>query len=60
MSSLPLAIFGAIADSRIRRVLIVPIEYITCISFLGHKEWRFVIYIIPFFNVAAARGAYWL
>jgi len=60
MSSLPLAIVGAISDSRIRRVLIVPVEYITFISLLGHKEWRFVIYTIPFFNVAAARGAYWL
>lgn len=60
MSSLPLAIIGAISDSRIRRVLIVPVEYITFISLLGHKEWRFVIYTIPFFNVAGARGAYWL
>jgi alpha-1,6-mannosyltransferase len=30
------------------------------ISCVGHKEWRFVVYVVPVVNVAAARGARWM
>lgn len=60
MVSLPLSALGAILDVRIRRLLLPCIAYVTAISFLGHKEWRFIIYVVPLFNIAAARGAKWM
>ncbi|TDL25529.1 alpha-1,6-mannosyltransferase subunit [Rickenella mellea] len=60
LSALPLSVLGALCDPRIISLLIpVPI-FVALISILGHKEWRFVIYIVPIMNVAAARGARWL
>jgi alpha-1,6-mannosyltransferase len=34
--------------------------FVTLISFQGHKEWRFVAYVIPVVNLAAANGASYL
>ena len=59
-TSLPLAAIGAIIDHRIRSLLIPSISFVFLLSFLGHKEWRFLVYVIPVFNVAAARGAAYL
>ncbi|KAF9533988.1 Alg9-like mannosyltransferase family-domain-containing protein [Crepidotus variabilis] len=36
--------------------LIPYISMIVLLSFLGHKEWRFVMYVVPAFNVGAAVG----
>lgn len=60
LSAAPLSAFGFISDSRIRTLLVSPIAFVLLISLLGHKEWRFVVYTIPLFNVAGARGLYWL
>jgi alpha-1,6-mannosyltransferase len=60
LGSLPLSILGGIVDHRIRSLLFAPVVFIVLISYLGHKEWRFVIYTVPLFNVAAARGAGWI
>ncbi|TFK49730.1 alpha-1,6-mannosyltransferase subunit [Heliocybe sulcata] len=60
LSAYPLSIIGALADGRIRELLFAPVVFINLISALGHKEWRFVIYVVPAFNIAAARGARWL
>lgn len=51
---------GAILDKRIRGLLVPYVAFIMLISGLGHKEWRFVIYSVPAFNISAARGANWL
>lgn len=64
MFSLPLAIFAFI-DSRARRslrgwqaVLVLPAAIMVLgMSCLGHKEWRFIAYVVPLVNVIAAFGA---
>jgi len=60
LGSLPLALLGAVLDDRIRALIIPPVMFIGLISGLGHKEWRFIIYVVPLFDIAAARGARWM
>lgn len=51
---------GAGIDRRMRQLLVPFIAFVALISCLGHKEWRFVVYVIPVLNVAASRAAVWL
>lgn len=44
--SIPLAVF-----------LFLPAVHVGLLSALGHKEWRFVAYVVPLLNVLAAVGA---
>ncbi|KZT01550.1 glycosyltransferase family 22 protein [Laetiporus sulphureus 93-53] len=60
LSSLPLSLIGFLSDSRIRAHLLPTIAFLLLISGLDHKEWRFVVYVVPIFNIAAARGAAWM
>ena len=57
LSSTLLAAIGFLADSRLSGLVVQALSFVICLSFLGHKEWRFVIYVVPLLNVAAARGA---
>lgn len=49
--------FGFARNARIRSVVQPAIGFVLLMSFLGHKEWRFVVYVVPMLNVAAAHGA---
>ncbi|KAI0366186.1 hypothetical protein BV20DRAFT_972227 [Pilatotrama ljubarskyi] len=60
LSALPLSVLGAALDRRIRGLLVSYLAFLVLISGLGHKEWRFIIYVVPALNIAAARGANWL
>ena len=51
---------GLLLDGRVRGLMVPYLSFVALISGLAHKEWRFVIYVVPAFNVAAARGAAWL
>lgn len=57
LSSTFLVPIGFLADSRLDALVIYSFSFVTCLSFLGHKEWRFIIYVVPLLNIAAARGA---
>lgn len=37
--------------------LLPSIAFTAILSGLGHKEWRFISYTVPFYNLSAARGA---
>ncbi|ORZ13290.1 Alg9-like mannosyltransferase family-domain-containing protein [Absidia repens] len=54
MISYPLAIISLVLDSRTRQLLLPMISYIVVFSLLPHKEWRFIMYVIPVFTAAAA------
>jgi alpha-1,6-mannosyltransferase len=60
LGSLPLSFIGIMLDGRVRSMIYPTFLFIALISCLGHKEWRFIIYVVPLFNVAAARGARWM
>ncbi|KAH9924097.1 glycosyltransferase family 22 protein [Amylocystis lapponica] len=60
LSSTVLLFAGLYSDQRIRALLFPAGMFLMLISALGHKEWRFVVYVVPLFNIAAARGAVWL
>ncbi|KAF8754394.1 Alg9-like mannosyltransferase family [Rhizoctonia solani] len=45
------------SPSIVRELLTPYVAFVLLISGLGHKEWRFVVYVVPMINVAAAIGA---
>lgn len=52
----PLALLGSIMHNNVRQLCLPIYVYITAMSVLKHKEWRFIIYTIPFLNVSAIAG----
>ena len=49
--------WGFYHNAHIRSLIRSAIGFVFLMSFLGHKEWRFVVYVVPMLNVAAAHGA---
>ncbi|KAJ3765820.1 Alg9-like mannosyltransferase family-domain-containing protein [Lentinula raphanica] len=60
LTSLPLSILGCFLNPTIREMLLPYVAFVGIISFLGHKEWRFVVYVVPVVNVGAARAGEWM
>ncbi|KAK5823238.1 Alg9-like mannosyltransferase family-domain-containing protein [Linnemannia elongata] len=58
--ALPLALAGTVVEQRLRRYLLPAGVFVTLYSFLGHKEWRFVIYVVPLLNLGAAITLAWI
>ncbi|CAG8476707.1 7760_t:CDS:2, partial [Paraglomus occultum] len=60
VASLPLSIFALIVDERTRLYISPIIIFVAGFSLLGHKEWRFIVYVVPVFNLCAAIGWSWI
>ncbi|KAF9450061.1 glycosyltransferase family 22 protein [Macrolepiota fuliginosa MF-IS2] len=60
MTGFPIAYIGSVSDPRVSIFLLPYVAFVLLISNLGHKEWRFIIYTVPAFNIAAARGLRYL
>ena len=57
---LPLAIFAPGLRRPSVDLLVPSLAYVLIYSFQPHKEWRFIVYVIPSLNTVAARGANWI
>lgn len=60
LTSFPLSIFSLLMSSRIRTLLLPVGVFVGLISCLAHKEWRFVVYVIPLGNIAGGWGLRWM
>jgi len=54
LAALPFAILGMILERRLWTYMAPPAIFVLLYSFLPHKELRFIIYVVPLFNLAAA------
>ena len=57
LTAFPLAVLGALVDHRQRTMILSATLFVSMMSILAHKEWRFIIYVVPFFNLSASVGA---
>jgi alpha-1,6-mannosyltransferase len=57
---IPLAVAQPATRSRSIAILIPSLGFVALYSILPHKEWRFIIYIIPNLTAASAIGASWI
>ncbi|KAF1836684.1 hypothetical protein BDW02DRAFT_637714 [Decorospora gaudefroyi] len=57
---IPVALFNAATRNKSLALLIPLLGFVALYSFLPHKEWRFVLYVIPGLTGVAASGASWI
>ncbi|KAF9699340.1 hypothetical protein EKO04_002147 [Ascochyta lentis] len=57
---IPVALLNAATRRRSLDLLIPLMSFVALYSFLPHKEWRFIIYVIPGLTGVAAAGASWI
>lgn len=57
---IPVAVLNAATRRRSLDLLIPLLSFVALYSFLPHKEWRFIIYILPGLTGVASAGASWI
>ena len=57
---IPVAVLNAATRKQSLNMLIPLLGFVGIYSFLPHKEWRFIIYVIPGLTGIAAAGASWI
>lgn len=57
---LPTAISTPAIQSRSNAILFPSLSFVAIYSLLPHKEWRFIVYVVPPLTAAAAAGAGWI
>jgi alpha-1,6-mannosyltransferase len=57
---IPVAVLNVATRSRSLDLLIPLLSFVALYSFLPHKEWRFILYVIPGLTGVAAAGASWI
>ncbi|KAF8648108.1 hypothetical protein AX16_006405 [Volvariella volvacea WC 439] len=60
LTALPLGLVGWSISSTVGTLVTPFVMFVAGMSYLKHKEWRFVVYVVPVMNVAAAVGMKWL
>jgi hypothetical protein len=56
--SLPVCLYGF--PTATRELIIPALGYVAVYSYLPHKEWRFVVYVVPAFTLCGALGNAWI
>ncbi|EMD63326.1 glycosyltransferase family 22 protein [Bipolaris sorokiniana ND90Pr] len=57
---IPIAVSNPTSQRRSLDILIPLLSFVAIYSFLPHKEWRFILYVIPGLTAVAADGAAWI
>ncbi|KAG0266022.1 dolichyl-P-Man:Man(7)GlcNAc(2)-PP-dolichol alpha-1,6-mannosyltransferase [Mortierella polycephala] len=58
--ALPLALAAVPIEQRYRRYILATGVFVGLYSFLGHKEWRFIVYVVPILNLGGAITLSWI
>ncbi|KAF2682738.1 glycosyltransferase family 22 protein [Lentithecium fluviatile CBS 122367] len=57
---IPVSVLNAATRRRGLDLLVPLLGFVGLYSFLPHKEWRFIVYVIPGLTAVAASGAAWI
>ena len=57
---IPLAALLPSSRQRVAGLLLPQLSFVALYSILPHKEWRFIVYVIPSFTAVSAVGASWV